>query len=655
MITAMPPAMPPARESFSFPVRRKRRPVLHAAFLQIVFSGALLHGADVAGAAEVSVVYVNATDGFSSDSPADPNSTAPGNTLGQQRKASMEAAAGEWGARLESNIPITLDVQMVAMSCSASSAVLGGASVRTVARDWVPAAGGVDAPHASTWYPAALANRLANTDLAPSTSDLQAAFNESIDNNDACLSGANWYYGVGPEEGPSGTISFYRVVLHEIAHGVGFSSLVDKSTGAPFLDLMDSYSRNLADADSGLGWEAMSDQQRAASVVDSGNLVWSGAAVTAASGILTSGLTEGKVRMYAPDPVRSGSSVSHFDTAFSANGADELMEPFASSDSEILLTEQLLDDIGWGAQCGDGVVEGNETCDDGNGTAGDGCSSVCSVEECHSCDSGAPSDCTPLTGTPCSDDVGCTTEQCDVGVCLADAEACTLDVFKFYRAKRGRVGNPFVPVDVELSDALDTRVTNVSKVYAIGNPAERDGVDAAIPEAHSVCYKIKDSTTAAPQPKFQTTSVQISHAFGTESLQILKAETLCMPSSSSASGAPPALASGLLDAFKCYRAKRAPGSAKLERRTVTLVDDFEQKQTLVIGPSAFCVPVAVDGVEPSEPNEFLQCFKAKDAKTNPKQEKFPGADLYVRDSFGPQSLQASKPFRLCIPAVAGAS
>ena len=93
MITAMPPVMPPARESFSFPVRRKRRPVLHAAFLQIVFSGALLHGADVAGAAEVSVVYVNATDGFSSDSPADPNSTAPGNTLGQQRKASMEAAA----------------------------------------------------------------------------------------------------------------------------------------------------------------------------------------------------------------------------------------------------------------------------------------------------------------------------------------------------------------------------------------------------------------------------------------------------------------------------------------------------------------------------------------------------------------------------------
>ena len=85
------------------------------------------------------------------------------------------------------------------------------------------------------------------------------------------------------------------------------------------------------------------------------------------------------------------------------------------------------------------------------------------------------------------------------------------------------------------------------------------------------------------------------------------------------------------------------------------MDNFEQKQTLVIGPSAFCVPVAVNGVEPSEPNEFLQCFKAKDARTTPKQEKFPGVDLFVRDDFGPQSLRASKAFRLCIPAVAGAS
>ncbi len=644
-----------ARERCSVPVRRSRPPALRAAAWPVVVSIGLLHGVDIASAADVSVLYVNPTDGFASELPADPSSTAPGDPRGQQRKASMEAAANEWGTRLDSNIPVSMDVQMVAMSCNAGSAVLGGASVRTVARDWVPAAGGVDAPHASTWYPAALANRLANTDLMSNTSDLQAAFNESIDNNDSCLQGANWYYSVGPEEGPSGTISFYRTVLHEIAHGIGFTSLVDPSTGALFFDLIDSYARNLSDADSGLGWEEMSNQQRAASVVDSGNLVWSGAAVTAGSGILTSGLTDGKVRMYAPDPVRSGSSVSHFDTAFSAGGTDELMEPFASPQSEILLTGQLLADIGWSAQCGDGVVEGNESCDDGNGAAGDGCSSVCSVEECHSCDQGAPSDCTPLTGTPCSDEIGCTTEQCDVGVCLSDAQACTLDVFKFYRAKRGRIGEPFVPTDVELIDALDSRSTHVSKVHAVGNPASRDGVEAAIPEAHAVCYKIKDSTTAAPQPKFQATSVQISHAFGSESLQILKPETLCMPSSSSASGAPPALASGLLDAFKCYRAKRAAGSPKLERRTVTLVDDFEQKQTVVIGPSAFCVPVAVNGIEPSEPNEFLQCFKVKDAKTTPKQDKFAGADLYVRDAFGPKSLRASKTFRVCIPAVAGAT
>ena len=33
----------------------------------------------------------------------------------------------------------------------------------------------------------------------------------------------------------------------------------------------------------------------------------------------------------------------------------------------------------WLTECGNGVVEGEEQCDDGNTDAGDGCSSVCKV------------------------------------------------------------------------------------------------------------------------------------------------------------------------------------------------------------------------------------------------------------------------------------
>ena len=44
--------------------------------------------------------------------------------------------------------------------------------------------------------------------------------------------------------------------------------------------------------------------------------------------------------------------------------------------------------------CGNGVVDANETCDDGNGKARDGCSATCEVELCASC-AGAPSACVP--------------------------------------------------------------------------------------------------------------------------------------------------------------------------------------------------------------------------------------------------------------------
>ena len=58
--------------------------------------------------------------------------------------------------------------------------------------------------------------------------------------------------------------------------------------------------------------------------------------------------------------------------------------------------------------CGDGVVDGNEACDDGNASNGDGCSSTCTIETGWSCgDTG----CTPVHG----DGAIKGTEQCDDG------------------------------------------------------------------------------------------------------------------------------------------------------------------------------------------------------------------------------------------------
>ena len=44
--------------------------------------------------------------------------------------------------------------------------------------------------------------------------------------------------------------------------------------------------------------------------------------------------------------------------------------------------------------CGDGVVDGNEQCDDGNTVSNDGCSSTCAVQSGYTC-AGTPSVCRP--------------------------------------------------------------------------------------------------------------------------------------------------------------------------------------------------------------------------------------------------------------------
>jgi len=45
------------------------------------------------------------------------------------------------------------------------------------------------------------------------------------------------------------------------------------------------------------------------------------------------------------------------------------------------------------AQCGDGLIDASEQCDDGNFNNGDGCSSSCVIESGYEC-SGTPSTCT---------------------------------------------------------------------------------------------------------------------------------------------------------------------------------------------------------------------------------------------------------------------
>lgn len=70
----------------------------------------------------------------------------------------------------------------------------------------------------------------------------------------------------------------------------------------------------------------------------------------------------------------------------------------------------------WSFACGDSIVSGSETCDDGGTTSGDGCSSVCAAESGYTC-TGNPSTCS----TTCGDGVVAGTESCDNGSDNSDA------------------------------------------------------------------------------------------------------------------------------------------------------------------------------------------------------------------------------------------
>lgn len=312
-----------------------------------------------ATAATISIVVQDGpAEGFNDPTPAVPVGGNPGITVGQQRLNVFQRAAEIWGARLASSVPILVGAKFDPLSCTTSSGVLGSCGAHSYFRDFV------GAPRAGTYYPVALANALAGEDLDPGAVDMDATFNSELGTS-GCLSTLAWYYGL-EGDAPSGTISLLDVVLHEFCHGLGFVSTVSLNTGSKLNGYNDTFMLNLEDHTTGKLYPNMTDSERSAASVNTGNLHWVGSNVVAASGILSAGRhPSGHVQMYAPNPVEPGSSVSHFDTALFPN---ELMEPFINPALDRRLTTELFRDIGWGvlpavAASGQAIV--GESCANG--------------------------------------------------------------------------------------------------------------------------------------------------------------------------------------------------------------------------------------------------------------------------------------------------
>ncbi len=241
---------------------------------------ALAFALPAAGATRVTVINNNAPGiGFNDPTPAVPLGGNTGATVGEQRLIAFQFAADLWGATLDSAVEVRVQATFEPLSCTATAAVLGSAGTLQILRDFP---GSV---FPGTWYHTALANKLGFEDFIsglPGTTadDIRARFNANI-GQPGCLTGSGWYYGLDTAHAAS-QINLVTVLLHEFAHGLGFSSFTSVSTGALLGGFIDVYSKFYEDNSTGLAREAMTDLERKASAINPRGVAWNGPAVTAA-------------------------------------------------------------------------------------------------------------------------------------------------------------------------------------------------------------------------------------------------------------------------------------------------------------------------------------------------------------------------------------
>ena len=251
--------------------------------------------------AEATIILNNVDDpneGYNDLTPATPIGGNTGTTLGEQRQLVMQYAFATWGARLNSAPTIVVRSSFQSLGCDENSGTLAAAGSLLVHADFP----GV--PNPDFIYPVALANAITGTDInaqieglipgepdqLTSPTDNPSEINDEIvvtvnaDIGDPdCLSGSSFYMGLDNQPTP-GTIDLLNILMHELAHGLGFQDFFNPTTGQLSFGRFDIYSSFLFDNVSGLTIPEQPDSAaRVEAINNPGELVWLGENVNASA------------------------------------------------------------------------------------------------------------------------------------------------------------------------------------------------------------------------------------------------------------------------------------------------------------------------------------------------------------------------------------
>ena len=224
------------------------------------------------------------------------------NTVPVNAKDAVQAAVDTWSANFASTVPVNVNVTW---SRASSYGILAAASAKNNYANFP------GAPDKTLYYASALANALAGKDLDPASPEIEISI----------TSDAPWYFGIDGKCPPK-SYDLQSVILHEMAHGLGFIS-------GNYYDEFSSFGR-ITQPTPFDAYAQLPDGRRLAdmpiSSIETGKaltstLVWSGEnGIKSNSGI--------KPLLYTPSIYEPGSSVSHLDErTFSQSGENAVMTP----------------------------------------------------------------------------------------------------------------------------------------------------------------------------------------------------------------------------------------------------------------------------------------------------------------------------------------